>query len=254
MSQRIELQPRGESPRHVEEPDISELVIDDGAPVDNIYSEKQQRLLTEALYASWQGPPSSGAPRPFVAMSDVGVFMSPDEPPLVPDAMVSVDVAVTPEIMANPRGRTYLVWKFGKVPDIVVEVVSNDEGHELGSRYEGYEHMRVSYYVVWDPFHQIADEELQAFELRGGSYHPIDDLRFEALGLALAVWEGEYEGVQGRWLRWHRLDGTVINTGKELATEAEERAGAAEERAGAAEKRAEQLLAVLRSHGIDPDA
>ena len=37
-------------------PNIDHIVTEDDTPVDNVFSEKQQRLLTEALYASWSGP------------------------------------------------------------------------------------------------------------------------------------------------------------------------------------------------------
>ena len=37
-------------------PDIEALVTEDDTPVDNMPSEKQQRLLTEPLYSSWEGP------------------------------------------------------------------------------------------------------------------------------------------------------------------------------------------------------
>ena len=36
--------------------DIESLVTEDDTPVDNMPSEKQQRLLTEPLYSSWAGP------------------------------------------------------------------------------------------------------------------------------------------------------------------------------------------------------
>ena len=50
-------------------PDIQHLVTEDDTPVDNMPSEKQQRLLTEPLYSSWAGP---GAGRPFLAAANVG--------------------------------------------------------------------------------------------------------------------------------------------------------------------------------------
>ena len=37
-------------------PNIDDLVTEDDTPVDNLPSEKQQRLLTEPLYSSWSGP------------------------------------------------------------------------------------------------------------------------------------------------------------------------------------------------------
>ena len=70
-------------------PSVERLVTEDGKPVDNIYAEKQQRLLTAPLYASWAGP---GDNRPFVAMSNVGMFFAVDQPPLVPDCLLSLDV------------------------------------------------------------------------------------------------------------------------------------------------------------------
>ena len=36
-------------------PDIQNLVTEGDTPVDNMPSEKQQRLLTEPLYSSWAG-------------------------------------------------------------------------------------------------------------------------------------------------------------------------------------------------------
>ena len=35
-------------------PDVSHLVTEDDEPLDNLPSEKQQRLLTETLYSSWK--------------------------------------------------------------------------------------------------------------------------------------------------------------------------------------------------------
>jgi hypothetical protein len=37
-------------------PCLDDVVTDDDTPVDNMFSEKQQRLLTEPLYSSWQLP------------------------------------------------------------------------------------------------------------------------------------------------------------------------------------------------------
>ena len=68
---------------------VDQLVTEDDTPVDTIFSEKQMRLLTEPLYSSWQGP---GAQRSFVVLANVGVFPSINEPPVVPDVLLSLDV------------------------------------------------------------------------------------------------------------------------------------------------------------------
>jgi hypothetical protein len=49
-------------------PNIDHILTENGKPVDNQFSEKQQRLLTEISYCSWQPQ------EPFVAMSNVGLF------------------------------------------------------------------------------------------------------------------------------------------------------------------------------------
>ena len=52
-------------------PDLDKLIVEDGAPVDNMFVEKQYRLLTEPLYSSWAGP---GEGMPFLALANVGWF------------------------------------------------------------------------------------------------------------------------------------------------------------------------------------
>ena len=67
---------------------VENLITEDDAPVDNILSAKQQRLLTETLYSSWkpsQADENSDEPRDFFADANVGVFFSVHAPPLVPD-------------------------------------------------------------------------------------------------------------------------------------------------------------------------
>ena len=54
------------------EPDLSHLVTEDDTPVDNRFSERQQRLLPHLLFSSW---PEG---RPFEALSNVGLFSMPN--------------------------------------------------------------------------------------------------------------------------------------------------------------------------------
>jgi hypothetical protein len=58
--------------------------------VDNLFSEKQRRLLTEPLYASWQ----PAEQRAFAVFANVGLFYALREPALVPDAMLSMDISL----------------------------------------------------------------------------------------------------------------------------------------------------------------
>lgn len=237
-----------------DEPDVSNVVTEDDTPVDNLPSERQQRLLVEPLYGSWSGPPPEheGERRPFLAAANVGLFAAAGEKPVVPDFFLSLDVTPRAPIWEK-KNRTYFFFVFGKPPDLVLEVVSNREGDELGGKRRKYERMRIPYYVVYDPEQQLSQQVLQAFELRGLTYAPIDPW-FEDIGLGLVEWKGEYEGMTDRWLRWHTRGGTLLPTGAERAEEERARADSAEARADSAEARARRLADKLRAMGIDPDA
>ena len=220
--------------------DIESLVTEDDTPVDNLPSEKQQRLLTEPLYSSWAGP---GGGRRFLAAANVGVFPERRNPAIVPDVLLSLDVQVHKNWW-DKEHRTYFVWEFGKVPDLVVEIVSNRKGDEVGEKRMRYARMGVGYYVVSDPLRQVMDDELRVYRLSAGSY----ELRegrpwFPELGLGMTLWEGEFEGVRNRWLRWTDAQGELIPTGKQRA---EEEAAARQQEAAArqaAEIRAQQEAA-----------
>lgn len=236
--------------------DVSRVVTEDDEPADNIPSEKNQRLLVGALYGGWSGPPRHAddpdrdSPREFLAVANVGLFTRPSEPPVVPDVMVSADVQVDALTWAEGGPRAYLMWEMGKPPELAIELVSNREGAELSTKKAKYARTRVAYYAVFDPGGYLGAEVLQAFEMRGDIYRPIEPvdgiLRFETLGLGLRLWDGVFEGAHGQWLRFVDADGELLHTG-------DERAEAEHARAEAEHSRAERLAAKLRALGIDPD-
>jgi Uma2 family endonuclease len=217
-------------------PNYDEIITEDDTPVDNIYSEKQQRLLTEALYASWSGPNGDGR---FLALANVGLFYSVREPPLVPDVLLSVGVQAPPELWEK-RHRSYFVWEYGKPPDVVIEIVSNRKGGEDDEKLVTYAGIGVSYYVILDPDEHLRSGVLRAFELRPTGYVRMTDLRLTKIGLGLTLWRGKYEGTEDLWLRWCDLSGNLILTGAERAEVERERAEAERRRAEAERQRAEQ--------------
>jgi Uma2 family endonuclease len=242
--------------------DYTDLITEDDKPVDNLFSEKQQRLLTEALYASW----ISTNARPFLALANVGLFFSSEKSAIVPDMMLSLDVSAPPEVWEKQH-RSYFIWKYGKPPEVVIEIVSNLKGNELGSKKDQYAKIGVAYYVVFDPAEHYNKPILRVFEKKGFEYFTKNDTVFEDLGIALTLWEGEYEGLYSLWLRWTDLDDQLILTGKERAEMEFERAESeiirakyeskrAErefERAEMEFERAEKLAQKLRALGINPD-
>jgi len=234
----------------VTELDISHLVIEDDTPVDNLQSEKQQRLLVESLYSS------KALPLPFLAAANVGLFYSIKQDAVVPDVFLSLGVEVLDD-WSKKESRSYFVWEFGKVPDICIEIVSNQEGNELTvnsakskrklregipqfSKLDIYAQIGIPYYAVFDPFRQIPDPNqmngslLKVWGLSRKHYEELPDPYWlEEIGLGLTLWEGKYEDDKTRlWLRWCDRAGRVIPTGAE---------------------RADRLAERLQALGIDPD-
>jgi Uma2 family endonuclease len=258
-------------------PDIQCLVTEDETPVDNLPSEKQQRLLTEPLYSAWTGP---GEGRPFLAAANVGIFAQARNPAIVPDMFLSLDVEVAADWWRKEH-RAYFVWEFGKLPELVLEIVSNTEGEEDGEKKRRYARMRIGYYVIYDPQRQVMSDVLTVYKLDDLVYKRQETARFPSLRLGLTLWEGVFEGKHDTWLRWTDEHGVLIPTGKEQAeqerqrTEQErqraeqerQRAEQERQRAERAEhqllqerqraeqehQRAERLAALLRQSGIDPD-
>lgn len=252
----------------VDELDISHLVIEDDAPVDNLLSAQQQRLLVNALCGSGE------VAMPFIAEANVGLFHQLKADPVVPDMLLSLGVQRA-EDFSQRQHRAYFVWEFGKMPDVCVEVVSNKEGDEVAlsqrskrkgkqrSKQEAYAQIGVPYYVVFDPLQQIQDESnmrdalLRVWTLSSGRYIELtpaegiveagQSVWLETVGLGLTLWEGEFEEKVSRlWLRWCDHQGRILPTGAE-------RADMEQQRADSAQQRANRLAERLRSLGIDPD-
>ncbi len=245
-------------------PDISHLVTEDDTPVDNIFSEKQQRLLTEPLYSSWKG---GAEKRPFVALANVGLFFAVDEPAIVPDALISLDVTL-PEEVWEKRHRSYFMWEYGKPPDVVVEVVSNRQGGELGRKKSLYARLGIAWYIVYDPERQLNAKELHLFERRGSGYIPTRRMWLPEVGLGVQLWTGTYADLHATWLRWCDQEGNLLLTGEEAAAQERDRGEQERERAEQERQRAEQeyqraeqeheraerLAAQLRALGVEPEA
>lgn len=228
---------------------IENIVTEDDEPVDNLFSEKQQRLLTRSLYSSWTPPPAekkkSKQRRKFLAAANVGIFFAINEAPLVPDFFLSLDVEPHQNWYAKEH-RSYFVWEFGKVPELVLEIVSNRKGKELTGKFKDYARMGVPSYVVYDPQHHLGKEELCVYELGFGKrYRPRKDFTLPDLNLGLTLWRGTFEGHEDTWLRWCDGQGQLLLTGEERAANAEAQVLQAESRAANAEAELAQVRAEL---------
>jgi Uma2 family endonuclease len=217
-------------------PKVDHLVTEDDTPVDNIFSEKQQRLLVEPLYSSWAGP---GDQRRFIALANVGLFFAIRQPPQVPDVLLSLEVEL-PENLWPKSHRSYFVWEYGKPPEVVVEVVSNREGGEDTEKKQRYARIGVRYYVIFDPEQHLSQEVVRAFQLEALDYRRLDEpLWFPGVELGLRLWQGRYEDHDNTWLRWVDATGQVIPTGAERAEQERQRAEHEHQRAEQERQRAE---------------
>lgn len=234
-------------------PDYTHLVTEDDTPVDNFQSEKQQRLLVEPLYSSWV----PGVP--FIAAANVGLFYALKEDPLVPDALLSLDVEM-PEDWSLKQNRSYFAWEFGKFPEVAIEIVSNRKESELDNKKNDYARMGIAYYVVFDPLKQLQGKDelngslLKVWVLNAKNYVELPEpFWLESVGLGLMLWKGKFEGRQDLWLRWCDRSGQVIPTGAEGREIERQEREVERQRADGAEAKARQLAERLRAMGINPD-
>ena len=258
-------------------PNYDLLVTEDDKPVDSIYAERQHWLLTTPLNESWKGPGDGCA---FFCTTDVALFHTAKEPPFAPDALLSLGVAPPQGDLSLKENRSYFIWKYGKPPDALVEVVSGTDGGELTTKLKGFARLRATYYIVWDPFLYLGDIKLYCFMLEHGNYLPCDPW-FPDLELGVKIWEGVFQNTQATYLRWCDRQGNLIPTAservkqekqhadqmqqraehekqraeheKQRAEHEKQRAEHEKQRAEHEKQRADKLADKLRAAGIDPD-
>lgn len=224
----------------IEPPNVEHLVTEDDTPVDNIFLEKQQRLLVDILHSE-----KPFGERPFVASANVGIYYAVNKPAVVPDVFVSLDVSYPPDIWEKAH-RVYMLWQLGKPPDVVIEIVSNTVGHEGGRKFDIYAKMGVPYYVVFDPLQHINKEKLNVYELHVGEFYRKDTHFLKKIGIGLTLWKGQFEEHIEEWLRWIDAEGNLLMTGLERAEQEKLRADKEKQRA-------DKLAEKLRSLGINPE-
>jgi Uma2 family endonuclease len=218
-----------------EEPDYEQLITEDDTPVDNIFSEIQQRLLIDPLYNNvW-------TTRKFWASANVGIYYEPNKPPIVPDMFLSFDVT-KPKTWFDKKDKCYFTWLVGKNPELVVEVISNKKGKENTSKKKLYARLGVKYYVLIDPYYHVDKDKkqrLQVFELNENNvYEPLSPPYFmEEINLGIMIWDNLFEEEKAPWGRWCDREGNVLTTGAEKAKQQEERAEQEKQKAERVQKR-----------------
>jgi Uma2 family endonuclease len=228
-------------------PDVEHLITEDDTPVDNIFSEKQQRLLVELLHQS-----KPFGDRAFVSSTNVGIYYGIHLPAVVPDMLLSMDVHYAENVWEK-RNRVYMLWELGKPPEVVVEIVSNAVGNEKGKKFDIYARMGVHYYIIMDPLLFLHKQKLNVYEFHAGGYHLKANNFLDTVGIEATLWQGVYEHTAEEWMRWKDQNGKLLPTGLE-AIEAQSKLTLFEKQRAETEKqRADKLAEKLRLLGVNPD-
>ncbi len=214
-------------------PTEDELPSSDGMPMETERHVLQMYLLIETLRAHW-------AERTDVFVGgNMFVYFSPDQ--VRRHDFRGPDVFVVQGVEKRER-KSWVVWQEGKGPDVVIELLSESTAErDKQEKKEIYqERLRVPEYFWYDPF----SGEWAGFGLHQGCYDPIvedeqERLISRELGLALVRWEGVYNGVSARWLRWATLEGSLLPTPEELAQQAQQQVQQARQQAQEAQQQAQ---------------
>jgi Uma2 family endonuclease len=206
----------------VDLPTEDELGVEDDKPVESTKHRKQSNLMMQWLERVFRD-------RAGVCIAgDLAVYYQQGHSPVVPDVMVVFGVEVR-------ERKAYLVWKEGKGPDWVLELLSASTAEkDRETNYGIYEQrVRVPEYVWFNP---DDPKELRAFRLRGGRY---EEMAADERGW---LWSEElrlYLGVHEGWLRLYDAEGNLVLSGDEHAQREQAAREAAEEQARLAQQRAE---------------
>lgn len=225
----------------IEEPDYEQFITENDDPVDNLFSEMQQRLFIDPLHNNqW-------TERDFWASANVGIYYAIDKPCVVPDMFLSFDVK-KPTDWLEKKNKCYFTWLAGKAPELVVEIISNKIGNENSDKMSIYAQMGVAYYILIDPYFCLYKDRLNVFVLENGQYNRLESPHFymPEVQLGIMIWEGIFEQEKVPWARWCNKEGNLLYTGRERTDEEKERADKEKERA-------DKLLAKLKAMGLNPD-
>ena len=248
----------------------SEFPEEPGLPDE--FHDLQPQLLSRTLHLTQYAPDN------YFTGTDINVYYDARHPTWHkrPDWFLAVNV---PRLYNGTDLRnSYVVWQESVNPLVVVEFLSpGTEAEDLGPFYNNsevtettppkkwqvYEQiLRVPYYIVFSRYTGI----LRFFRLVGARYeeHPVDNqspaqpqLWIPELDLGLGVWQGTFDSINHRWLRWCDLTGNWLLTDTELAAQqakAEaQRAEVEAQRANAAEAKLRQVIKNLQQTGMDTD-
>ena len=233
-------------------PTEDELPYDDGMPMETQRHALQLQLLIDPLRLYWEDRQDVYVGGNMFIYFSLAQVRNQDF--RGPDFFAVLDVS-------KRERKSWVVWEEGKGPDVVIELLSESTAaQDKGEKKEIYQNLiRVPEYFWFDPF----SGEWAGFSLQQREYEAIAEdsngrLISRVLQLALVRWEGVYQEIEARWLRWVTWTGALLPTPQETAAAAQRQATEAQRQAAEAQRQAaavETLLARYRERFGDlPDA
>ena len=212
-------------------PSADELLDSDETPVDNELQELIPALLKSILLMIWE------ARQDWLFAIDMGIYSSPELPPIVPDAFLSLGVERCYDEELRP---SYVLWDEETVPSFVLEVVSPRYREEYTTKLKIYEQMGVLYYAIYSSKRK-RKARFEVYKLVDGVYQLVGDspVWMPEIGLGIGCERGNYGGVIREWLYWYDEGGKRYSTPNERIQEEVDRS--------------KKLADKLRQLGIDPD-
>ena len=224
----------------VNPPSISEPLTDAPSLPTNLYSDEppletdfhrdQINLLIRLLKYWWHDRSN------FYISGNLTVYYNQQQ--LKNRDFRGPDVFVVLDVEKRDR-HSWTIWEEGgKYPNVVIELLSNSTASiDKITKKDLYQDIwRVPDYFWFHP----ETLEFAGFHLINGRYQAIAPT---ATGWLWSEQLGLYLGIHERQLRWFTAEGQLIPLPEEAERQAKEQA----------QRRAEQLEALLRAQGLDPD-
>ncbi len=234
-------------------PDHTQLPCEDGAVVENFQEQPQNTLLTGSLWPRLQQLHPDGQ---YCIGCDSGIYWKYTTPPLngckAPDWFY---VPGVPPMLDGQMRRSYVLWKEGVRPLLIIEYVSGDGSEERDTtphtgKFWVYEQgIGATYYAIFE----AAKSSVELYRLVEGHYVPVPPnaagrLPVPPLGIELGIWHGTYQRMYFPWLRvWDAQTGEMLPSTEEIAQAATQRAETEKQRAETAESLVEDFRQELET-------
>jgi Uma2 family endonuclease len=240
-----------ELPRYL--PTADELPNSDDTPVDNELQELIPGLLKSILRMLWKGRMD------WFFGIDMGLYIDPDRPPIVPDGFLSLNVERS---FDEDLRLSYLLWEEEVMPIFVLEVVSSKPGGEYTTKLQEYAQMGVLYYVIYNPKRR-RKARLEIHKLQNGQVYELQNanpLWMPEISLGIGSERANYDDLTREWLYWYDENDQRYPTPYEQIEQERQRADNADraiererQQTEQERQRAERLVAQLRALGVEPE-